>query len=860
MTPYNKITLLELSKIKSDIRIITPPQDALTIIISLLVSVAVTLAITPKVPNAANRNIPEASPNNGLSSRTNEVRIGARRPSIWGTVNAVPDLLVLPYKIYNKSGKEIEYNYMFVSEGTVTGSIFKEGSTQLKHISGSSLELYYPNNSPLQGSPEIVVGGNITEPLISPTKNASVNGQTLRPPNKLTTRDQIRTEMPNRIIFKNSDDLLDKYEVGEKFLLTDSFEGGNYFSAVGVIQGETIRFGNRTLASMPSYFVVGNEIHAPNQDHSLVTITAIVEGSTTTSHPAPDPDVVVPHIIISVSPSLEPYTPPPILSGPGYFTQTQTPADLRLYVGSNLLDLGSGSEILEVHENEILLSDPPVGFSNTAYKSRSFSVEGPRWTDYFVLEARKDGIIANLTAPNGMFKDNGETQYRSTVSCVLGITPIDMDDNPIGAETYETVTMEGSASVRDSVNKTLRFHKSGRCMVRMHRSSLKDKDFSGQVVDDVKWKDLYSFENITDHDINNTRIRTATVATEGALNLKERKLTISDATRCLPKYIDGEFTTELYPTKSADDILIGITLDPLIGRRQINEINQEQIYQIVNEIRDYFGETTAADFSYTFDSSDLSFEDSFAMVSNAIFCKAYRRGRKLNLSFERARNTSTLLFNHKNKIPGSEKRRIQFGVQNDADGSIAKWIDSNGTERTVSVPSSNLRQPIETSILGLNEFQANKHAWRSWNKARYQNLFTEFDATSEASLSVLQDRILVANNTTSKTFDGDVRSQRGTELILSSDVPDSGTIHLQLDTAETVPINYTRIGVRKIELISPPPRILSTNVENYARATYLIGEASTDEDAFLLLEKTGDSIFNMKLGNYDSRFYQEDQT
>jgi len=100
-----------------DVNIVIPPQDPLTIVLSVVLSFASTLLFTPKVPNAANRNIPEASPNNGLSTRTNEARLGARRPSILGTVNSVPDLLTLPYSVFDHLGREVEHSYMFVSEG-----------------------------------------------------------------------------------------------------------------------------------------------------------------------------------------------------------------------------------------------------------------------------------------------------------------------------------------------------------------------------------------------------------------------------------------------------------------------------------------------------------------------------------------------------------------------------------------------------------------------------------------------------------------------------------------------------------------------------------------------------------------------
>ena len=239
VTPTDNISFNKLN-IYSHLVVKIPPQDPLTIILSILATVAVTLLLTPKIPNAANRNIPEASPNNGLSGRTNEVRIGARKPAIYGTVNAVPDLLVLPYRVYNEAGREVEYNYMFVSEGTVSGTMFRDGSTQVKHIVGSSVELYHPNNSPLIGTPETVIGLPITEPFISPRKSSAINGQVLKPPNRVSVTDSIKLLSPNQLFFQNADDLTDKYDIGEALFLTHSVVGGTKWGHLGSIDGDDI--------------------------------------------------------------------------------------------------------------------------------------------------------------------------------------------------------------------------------------------------------------------------------------------------------------------------------------------------------------------------------------------------------------------------------------------------------------------------------------------------------------------------------------------------------------------------------------------------------------------------------------------
>jgi hypothetical protein len=66
--------------------------------------------------------------------------------------------------------------------------------------------------------------------------------------------------------------------------------------------------------------------------------------------------------------------------------------------------------------------------------------------------------------------------------------------------------------------------------------------------------------------------------------------------------------------------------------------------------------------------------------------------------------------------------------------------------------------------------QAYYHAHRSWNKIKYQNVTVEFEATEEAELALLMDRILVANNTRSHTLDGEILKQDGLILTLSREI------------------------------------------------------------------------------------------
>ena len=127
--------------------------------------------------------------------------------------------------------------------------------------------------------------------------------------------------------------------------------------------------------------------------------------------------------------------------------------------------------------------------------------------------------------------------------------------------------------------------------------------------------------------------------------------------------VDG--TGALQATRDAGQALIHMALDQYIGRRSSTEIDIPQIKSEIQKIKTYFGSDAPAEFSYTFDDDSLSFEEQAAMIASACFCETYRYGNKLRLKFEAPQDNSVLLFNHRNKVPGSEKRTFNLGIDKD---------------------------------------------------------------------------------------------------------------------------------------------------------------------------------------------------
>ena len=229
-----------------------------------------------------------------------------------------------------------------------------------------------------------------------------------------------------------------------------------------------------------------------------------------------------------------------------------------------------------------------------------------------------------------------------------------------------------------------------------------------------------------------------------------------------------------------------------------------------------------------------------------------------------------MLFNHRNKLPGSETRTVRFGNQDDFDGVSFQYIDpEDDAQVTYYIPED--RSAVnakEIESLGVrSKLQAYFHAWRIWNKVRFQNVVTEFTATQEADLLVNNDRILVADNTRPDTQDGEVTGQNGLVINTSQQLRfETGVtyvVFLQLydGTIESIPVTPGPDSYSM--LLSRAPLLpLAVAPELYARTTYiLVGNNDRHKRAFLVTEKSPKENLTSTIrgGNYDSRFYEHDK-
>jgi len=537
------------------------------------------------------------------------------------------------------------------------------------------------------------------------------------------------------------------------------------------------------------------------------------------------------------------------------------------------LNLNGDYEISEISGASIVLVNPGLVAPDWIKLSTNEVTEGESptlsnvtvaETNFFTLNSSEvTEIWCNIVAPNGLYKDDGNNRTPFPIDFEATLQKIDGNGDPIGAPTTHTATVSGSQPGRLDRGETLKITglTAGRYKISLKRTTESDLTFNGQIMDEIKWRDLYYFTEATGFNTNEiSTIQVVTKATPQALAVKDRKINLL-LTRQL--VIGGTPQT----TKSAFHAMQAIMEDPKIGGMTVTAGSYD--FGVTStEISEYFGTSKAYEFSYTFDNANLSFEEMIATIAGAIHCQAYRQGSQIKLKFERSDANSILLFNHRNKIPDSETRIVNFGWNGENDGVEYTYVDSSDDSiQTLYFPEDRSAiKPKKIESVGVrSKLQAYFLAKRIYNKIKYQNLTCEFDALQESNILVIGDKILNSDSTRQDVQDGQVESQNGLELSLSQpvSVPTGvATIHLQHVDGTVEALGVSQGSTPYKVILAQAPRLpLSLDSDAYAKATFLlVGNDDVRVREFLLVEKSPKGNFSnsLKCINFDTRYYDGD--
>lgn len=868
--------------------VLYPEAVAVVALVVAVVAVAAAFFIKPKVPQVAQKNQRSQSPNNELSDRQNQARPNERIPYICGTLRSVPDLVCVPYKTFD-SNQEVEHCTMCVGEGEYQIHAAWDDETPFAEVAGNSLQIYKPNQSINVAEPYFTQGTPFRGDVYNPKKSSAITGQTLRAPNNdtFTANYNVSFRYPNEIVLDGgTSDFSDYFSPDDVITLSNANFSGSYEGQSFLSFATAYRFHLQYTTDKPTFFPgqvvqINNAQYPYGSSGQTFNLTGtyqilrsedeIIDGKT--------------YVVVVVSAQDEhrnQWQDFINIIGSGKTGEKE----VNVTVPGNAYNVDGSYSVLSVSSNIIVVDNPSAVNHNwnvietfagqrTQNTSPSIRTNAERWVGpYSLTMETRQRIVANFVALNGIYKDDGN-QKRSNVLVEMGVRQVDANGNAFGTEYRYTSNLVGSATSKDTVGQTLDVATpfSGPCQVRFRRITPEDRDFNGSVVDEVKVRDLYAVEVLSTNDCNFgdvTMLRSKTYATPSALAVKDRKLRLL-VTRMMPTLqADGTFTPYNVPTRLASDIFCAVTLGRTIGNRQLSELDARNIYDTINEVRSYFGTDLAAEFCYTFDDNNISYEETALTIADSVFCKAYRRGEKIKMTFEKATDSSVMLFNHRNKLPSSETRTVTFGYINDNDGIELDYVSPDDDAKvTFYLPEDRSSvNPKKLDTVGIrSEVHAHFLAWRAYNKIRYQNVTSEFTATHESNLLLLTDRILNSDNTRPILMEGEVESESGLELTLSQNTKFedgvSYSIFLQLSdcTVESIPIQKGSTS-NKVILQRAPRLPLVTDSANYAKTIFqIVGSDDSRQQAFLVTEKEPDTRYTntIRAINYDARYYEHDK-
>jgi len=783
----------------------------------------------PKMPELdTSHGGDQGSSNNLLSERGNKARTNGRIPDIYGTVKkSYADLLVKSFSVFDNN-RQIEYSFMAIGRGDYDVSDVKSGEIAMSTLRDVSVKIYGSNSSPNEDTPthKLLIGDDFTETVKDVYEIENVSGKEL---------------YKTPVLFLDG-------SLKDKLAINHTNSGGHQYY-LEVVGGAQINF------------------------YDLFNPTRVIDENT-----------------------------PPGPSGRTYI-------DIRSsYINGNLILFGSDVDILSETQAKILYPitgwdiDIPLGVNPLLRGAPNYDIVDCVMFLYrsriFDYEFKGDHeLIFNFIAEQGFYKDDGKNIYshKDDISIVIAFSS--------GAPTkYVSFYFKSPSLSRDSFAMTKRFNvpsaTAGTARVFITRGHDRDQavadfNFGGNVVDTIKIHSIFVRQEIEELKTGSTPLlpsptgftktvgkfgdmTTAFVKTSSASNSRKRVRTFNcTAKRRLDYDMTVTGNTFEFPHISewAFDIIVSICNDPFIGQCAtgtsgvdlITEVDRTSLDYAISHVKIHLG-SNAVKFNYTFDKK-MSFEDTLNLICQSCFIIPYRQANQIKFISDVIKFTGTMLFNHRNILPGSEKRTLSIGP-NDTDGIELSYRNyETGLEEIFYLPTDRTASnPKKIRMMGVSDKQvAYWHASREYNKLKYHNYFISFTAMAEAALLRPRDMIMVASTASNDVLTGEVLNISGYTLRLSekSEVGiGTHTIYVQLNNGIIWSYSIASQGVDEYEVIlSTSPSVdISTADDLFMRANYQITTGVDEGELFMIedREDNGDGTFAIKAVKYDERIYEND--
>lgn len=449
-------------------------------------------------------------------------------------------------------------------------------------------------------------------------------------------------------------------------------------------------------------------------------------------------------------------------------------------------DLSGWYTVISVSEVDITIDVGPaldrwgvIGSSPVELKAADDATVGPLdtqnavYTDWFSMRSIKTTrVVANFGANSGMYKDSGNSKQRASVSILLEYQLLDDDGVPYGGVMSVTGTASGRSTDQTGVTIIGQLPIASAFRARAKRTTFKDVDFNGQVVDDLTFDNLYGQSvDYTTHYGNRTTIHTARRQTPRATSIKAPKLALIVTERIYRYLGNGLFDSALSNNTQAIQSLIRLLRDPTCGNLNLSVENMDRLLAVQEEVESYFGAAEAGQFCYTFDSYDATMQDIISIISDAIFCKPYREGSAILLDFDRPRLGPEMVFTHRSKAPG-EKWTRNFNTKDRYDSLKFSYIDPRtNIKETITIPESGGLKTETYDSKGIRNYkQAYWSAYRRYQRNLLNRVAVEFTGMEEGIFARPGRAISVVKGSRVSPFDGYVVAVDGLTLVLSQNV------------------------------------------------------------------------------------------
>lgn len=507
----------------------------------------------------------------------------------------------------------------------------------------------------------------------------------------------------------------------------------------------------------------------------------------------------------------DPSGPDPYLDGT-YTVISVSSVDLVLDVSNNL----SAWQVISPTVYQVNIEDPAgnqalIGPENTG--ELSFS----DWVTVDRIESER--LLVNISADNGMYKDKGGSSKRTaSVTAEVQYQLIDGTGIPFGPlyTAQGTITGRSADSTGVTIIAYLPAPSAFRC--RCRRVTELDFDFEGQVVDEIKYANLYGqTRDDTPNYGDRTTIHTARLQTPRATAVKQPQLKMLVTEMCYKYLGGGAFDSVMTPNTQAVQSMIRLLRDPVVGGLDLTTANMDALIATQAEIEAYFGNVLAGQFCYTFDTYTTTAQDIIEAIAEAVFCRAYREGKSILLDFDRPRVGPEMVFTHRSKIPGQEKWTRSFNDQSSFDSVKFSYIDPDtNTKETITIPEDGGVKTDTYDSKGVRNYQqAYWLAHRRYQMTQLKRVSVEFSATEEGAFARPGRAISVVKGSRVAPYDGYVIAAEGLTLTLSQPVDFSGSGDHSLilkkrdGSVQSVPV-VPGTNSRKVVMLAAPQEAVYT--------------------------------------------------